>query len=75
MRSSWGAGAAVLDHQRRTGSGRIDPTARSTDSGIAADASTILFAASLALLYLWKSKLNVLAVIVGSALFGLLLLA
>jgi chromate transporter len=31
-----------------------------------------LFAAGLALLYLWKSKLNLLAVIAGSALFGML---
>jgi len=34
--------------------------------------AAILFAAALALLYLWKSKLNVLAVVAGSALFGLL---
>ena len=31
-----------------------------------------IFAASLALLYLWKSKLNVLAVIAGSAIAGML---
>ena len=30
----------------------------------------LIFAASLALLYLWKSKLNLLAVIFGSALAG-----
>jgi chromate transporter len=34
-----------------------------------------IFVASLALLYLWKSKLNVLAVIVGSAVAGALILA
>ena len=34
--------------------------------------AAVLFAASLAILYLWKSKLNVLAVIAGSAAFGLL---
>lgn len=33
-----------------------------------------LFAASLALLYMWKSKLNVIAVIVGSAILGALFL-
>jgi chromate transporter len=33
--------------------------------------AAILFAAALALLYRWKSRLNVLAVIAGSALFGL----
>ena len=34
--------------------------------------AAILFAAALALLYLWKSRLNVLAVIAGSAIVGLL---
>ena len=32
--------------------------------------ATAIFAAALALLYLWKSKLNVLAVVIGSALLG-----
>jgi chromate transporter len=33
---------------------------------------TAIFAASLALLYLWKSKLNVLAVVAGAAILGML---
>ena len=32
--------------------------------------ATAIFAAALALLYLWKSRLNVLAVVIGSALLG-----
>jgi chromate transporter len=34
--------------------------------------ATLLFAVALAALYLWKSKLNVLAVVAGSAIFGAL---
>ena len=36
---------------------------------------TILFGLALAVLYLWKSKLNVLAVIVGAGVFGAFLIA
>ena len=36
--------------------------------------AAVLFAVALAALYLWKSKLNVLAVVIGSALFGAVVL-
>ena len=34
--------------------------------------AAVIFAASLALLYVWKSKLNLLAVVLGSAMLGTL---
>lgn len=56
--------------------GLIAMTALQLGSSVAKSAPSLIlgltiFAASLALLYLWKSKLNVLGVVIGSALLGL----